>query len=164
MSLSKTLQRWFSQAHGWLYRKTGGRLIWLGDQLVLVTTTGARTGETRTRPLFGFRHGEGWVVVAAAPGEHNPGWYHNMVANPDVVVERKGRSCAMVAHEAAGAERGSIWKSVIEEEPAYASLQERTSRVIPVMVLEPVTGETAAQRALVTASAATRQHEEGSTE
>ena len=156
MSVSKTLQRWFIQGHVWLYRKTGGRWIWLGDQLVVVTTTGAKTGERRTSPLFGFPHGEGWVVVAAYGGDHSPAWYHNMVANPDVVVERKGRAIEMVAREAIGAEREAIWKSIIEEEPSYASFQERTTRIIPIMVLEPSAADVSTTPASVASSTSTK--------
>ncbi len=136
MSWSKTLQRWASQAHVWLYRKTGGRLVSMGHRLVLVTTTGAKSHEPRTSPLVAFANAEGWVVVAAAGGDHSPGWYHNMVATADVIVERDAGKKRMLAHEAVGPEKEALWRRVIEEEPSYASVQAKTERVIPVMVLE----------------------------
>ena len=136
MPWSKTLQRWVSQAHVWLYRRAGGRLISMGHRLVIVNTTGARSHEPRTVPLVAFPHDDGWAVVAAAGGDSSPGWYHNMVANPEVFVERDASKNRMVAHEAVGPEREALWRRIIAEEPSYASFQEKTERVIPVMVLE----------------------------
>jgi deazaflavin-dependent oxidoreductase (nitroreductase family) len=109
----------------------------MGHRLVIVTTTGAKSHELRTSPLVAFPHGEGWVVVAATGGPRHPGWYHNMVANPDVIVERDARRCRMIAREATGAERNAVWMRVVEEEPSFASFQEKTERIIPVMILEP---------------------------
>jgi deazaflavin-dependent oxidoreductase (nitroreductase family) len=109
----------------------------MGHRVVVVTTIGARSHERRTTPLVAFPHGDGWVVVAAAGRDHHPGWYHNMVAYPDVTVERDGRTRSMVAREALGLEREAIWRGIVEEEHSYASFQEKTERVIPVMILEP---------------------------
>ncbi len=137
MSLGKTLRRMISHLHVWLYRRTNGRLFSMGHRLVIVTTTGAKSHQPRTNPLVAFPHAEGWVVVAAAGRHRHPGWYHNMVATPDVTVERDGGSCRMVAREAGGSERETIWSEVVENEPSYADFQKRTDRLIPVMVLEP---------------------------
>lgn len=136
MSLAKTLQKMASRGHVWLYRKTGGRVFTMGHRVVIVTTTGAKTHQPRTSPLVAFPRGEGWVVIAAAGREHSPGWYHNMVANPDVVVERATEVRRMVARQAVGIERDAIWREVVEEEPAYDSFQRKSERTIPVMILE----------------------------
>ena len=116
MAVKKTLQRLFTQGHVWLYRRTGGRLFTMGHRLVLVNTTGAKSHEPRTSPLYAFPHGQGWVVVAAFGRDHSPAWYHNMVANPEVVVEH---------------------------EPSYEGFQRKTERTIPVMILEPADVEQA---------------------
>jgi deazaflavin-dependent oxidoreductase (nitroreductase family) len=153
MSWLMNLQRWVSQGHVWLYRRTRGRLVSMGHRLIVVTTTGAKSHEPRTTPLVAFPHGEGWVVVAAAGGDHSPGWYHNMVASPDVIVERDGNRREVIAHEAIGPEREALWGRIVDEEPSYAGFQAKTERVIPVMVLEP---------ALVTSPARAHRSDEGS--
>jgi deazaflavin-dependent oxidoreductase (nitroreductase family) len=137
MSLVKSLRKWAGNGHVWLYRRMGGRLVSMGHRIVIVTTTGAKSGEKRTIPLVAFAQDGGLVLVAAAGGRLNPGWYHNMVANPDVVVERDGRTCTMVARELVGPDRDAMWRKVIEGEPSYASFQRKTDRIIPVMMLEP---------------------------
>jgi deazaflavin-dependent oxidoreductase (nitroreductase family) len=129
-----------------LYRKTGGRLFSMGHRLVVLTTTGAKSRLKRSTPVVAFPHGEAWVVVAAAGGQHHPGWYYNMVANPDVIVERDAGSRRMIAREAVGLEREAIWRGIAEEEPSFASFQQKTERVIPVMVLEPAAVEQSADR------------------
>ncbi len=162
MSWLTTLQRWASQAHVWMYRKTGGRLVSMGHRLVLVTTTGAKSHEPRTSPLVAFANSEGWVVVAAAGGDHSPGWYHNMVANADVIVERNASKKRMVAYEAVGPEREALWERIIAEEPSFASFQRKTERVIPVMVLEPAVVGISPAAAPVTSGTRARANEEGS--
>ena len=126
-----------------------------------MTTTGAKSHELRTVPLVAFPHGEGWIVAAAAGGDYSPGWYHNMVTNPDVIVERDASKDRMVAREAVGPEREALWRRIIEEEPAYSSFQEKTERVIPVMVLEPASVDTSGPSS-VTPSTRARSSEEGS--
>jgi deazaflavin-dependent oxidoreductase (nitroreductase family) len=162
MPWSKTLQRWVSQAHVWLYRRAGGRLASMGHRLLLVTTTGAKSHQSRTVPLVAFPHSEGWVVVAAAGGDHSPGWYHNMVANPEVIVERDASKNRMVARETRGPEREALWRRIIAEEPSYASFQEKTERVIPVMVLEPAPTGTSIAAAAGDVFHSSRRSEEGS--
>lgn len=71
-------------------------------------------------------------MVAASGGDHSPSWYHNMIGNPEVEVERNGRRDRMGAREAVGPEREVLWRRIIDEEPSYATFQEKTERVIPV--------------------------------
>lgn len=137
MPLAKHVRRVAARLHVWLYRTLRGRLVSMGHRLVIVTTKGAKTNRLRTTPLVAFPRSDGWIVVAASSGRRNPGWYHNMLAHPDVVVEKDAHSAGMVAREVVGAEREAMWRSVLEEEPAYASFQEKTERVIPIMLLEP---------------------------
>lgn len=157
---SNALQRWVSQGHVWLYRKMGGRLVPMRHRLVVVTTTGARSHEARTIPMVAFEHGDGWIVAAAYGGDHSPSWYHNMIANPEVVVEREGSTYRMVAREALGPERDSLWQKILEEEPSFASFQQKTERVIPVMVLER--RPRSIQRAPVPSDISHSRSEEGS--
>ncbi len=144
-----------SRAGAWLYlhvftrvdrlllRASAGRLSTaLGTRLrhhvVLLTTTGARSGLPRTVPLLALLEGDDVVLVASKGGHpQHPGWYMNLRANPRVTVTLGGRSSARIAREADGAERETLWQKIIEHFPGYADYQARTARRIPVVVLSP---------------------------
>ena len=113
-----------------------------GDQLALLTTTGARSGEERTTPLMYHRDGERFVVVASKAGApDNPAWYHNLKAHPvariEVGTESGTETLEVRAHEAEGGERERIWADRIAMAPGFLDYQRKTSRRIPVMILEP---------------------------
>jgi deazaflavin-dependent oxidoreductase (nitroreductase family) len=107
--------------------------------LLLLTTTGAKTGKTRINPLVYTRDSQRYVVLASKGGAPtNPDWYHNLVANPDVVVEvgpEKFQARAMVAE---GAERERLFNAQASKMPNFGEYQTKTSRLIPVVVLEPL--------------------------
>jgi deazaflavin-dependent oxidoreductase (nitroreductase family) len=107
--------------------------------LLLLTTTGAKTGKTRVNPLAYTRDGHRYVVLASKGGAPtNPDWYHNVVANPDVVVEvgpDKFQARAMVAE---GSERERLFNAQASKMPNFGEYQTKTSRLIPVIVLEPL--------------------------
>ncbi|MGA8015167.1 MAG: nitroreductase family deazaflavin-dependent oxidoreductase [Candidatus Dormiibacterota bacterium] len=114
-----------------------------GDRLVLLTTTGARSGEERTTPVMYHRDGERYIVVASKAGApDNPGWYHNLKAHPVARVEvgmASGTETFEVrAHEAEGEERERIWAERIAIAPGFQDYQRKTSRRIPVMILERI--------------------------
>lgn len=136
-SVKRSLMRLMGKGHVWLYRKTGGRFVSMGGTVLILTTTGARSGLERSCPVAGYQHGEGWIVVAAAGGERNPGWYHNLLVHPDVLVERGSEVHRMVAREVQGEERAALWDEVVEAESGFASMQRRRERIFPVMILEP---------------------------
>jgi deazaflavin-dependent oxidoreductase (nitroreductase family) len=106
---------------------------------LLLTTTGAKTGKTRVNPLAYTRDGRRYVVLASKGGAPtNPDWYHNVVANPDVVVEvgpEKFQARAMLAE---GAERERLFNAQASKMPNFGEYQAKTSRLIPVIVLEPL--------------------------
>jgi deazaflavin-dependent oxidoreductase (nitroreductase family) len=123
----------------WLYQSSGGKRgsMMRGRQLVLLTTTGAKTGKERTVPLVPFREGEQLYVMASMAGapEH-PAWFKNLRAKPDVDVQvgaDKWRGRAEIVPE--GPERDRLWKAITTELPNFAAYQEKTSRVIPVVKL-----------------------------
>lgn len=106
--------------------------------MLILMTTGARSGAKRSLPVAGYRHGDGWiVVVAAAGGDRHPAWYHNLLVHPDVVVEKTGRTYRMVARDTRGDELAALWDEVVEAEPSLASMQDQNQRIFPVVVLEP---------------------------
>lgn len=114
-----------------------------GDRLLLLTTTGARTGDERIAPLMYHRDGERLIVIASKAGaSENPGWYHNLKANPVAKVEvgttAGTEKLEVRAVEAEGEERSRIWADRVAIAPGFRDYQRRTSRRIPVMILERI--------------------------
>ena len=111
------------------------------DDLVLLHTTGAHSGLPRTSPVACFDIDGRLVVIASAAGRPaHPAWYHNLVANPVVRVER-WEDGALADFEAkavpaAGADRDALWAEVVSRAPGFGEYQKSTDRVIPVVVLE----------------------------
>jgi deazaflavin-dependent oxidoreductase (nitroreductase family) len=131
--------------HPWLYRVSGGRVggSALGMPVLLLTTTGRKSGEPRTTALTYLTQGDACVVIASYAGEpRHPSWWLNLEAAPRAHVQRGSRVTPMRAREAEGEERERLWAEVVERESGYATYQERTSRRIPVVVLEPETSGT----------------------
>lgn len=114
--------------------KVGGRHN--GMPLLLLTTTGARSGQRRATPLTYHTYGDRYVVAAAAAGTPgNPAWYHNLVANPEVFVEIGAETFTATATVAAGAERDALYGRCAEAYPQLAEYQSRTSREIPMVII-----------------------------
>jgi deazaflavin-dependent oxidoreductase (nitroreductase family) len=106
--------------------------------VLLLTTTGRRSGKPRTRALTYLPQGDGAVVIASFLGEpRHPDWWLNLRADPRATVQRGGTVTVMRAREAEGEERTRLWRELLERAPDYAEYQTRTTRRIPVVVLEP---------------------------
>ncbi|QGZ52440.1 nitroreductase family deazaflavin-dependent oxidoreductase [Streptomyces sp. QHH-9511] len=116
-----------------------------GSDLLLLTTTGAKSGEERTTPLGYVRHERGLLVVGSnLGGPRHPDWYHNLLANPLVQVETGTEEYEAVAVPAERNDRDQLFAHVVESEPGYGEYQENTDRLLPVVVLErsdPAPGE-----------------------
>jgi deazaflavin-dependent oxidoreductase (nitroreductase family) len=128
------------RGHRAIYTVTRGRVGSRFGHLeqVLLTTTGRTTGEPRTTPLAVTVVGDRLVLVASDGGaDRDPGWYRNLVAHPDVVVQRGAARHPMRARTATGDERGELWSAVVANNPGYAAYQAKTERQIPVVVCEP---------------------------
>ena len=108
-----------------------------GAPILILTTTGRRSGEPRPKPLI-FGEDDGRYVVVASRGgaKHHPGWYLNLAADPDVHVQVKADRFPARARTAEGDERERLWKRMAEIWPAYDDYRQRTDREIPVVVLE----------------------------
>jgi deazaflavin-dependent oxidoreductase (nitroreductase family) len=106
--------------------------------VLLLHTTGRKTGQPRTNALTYLPDGTSYVVIASFVGEpHHPAWLLNLRASPDATID-VGRTCLRVhAREASGAERARLWSEVVSRVADYAEYQSRTDREIPVVVLEP---------------------------
>lgn len=129
-----------SRIHAALYRLTSGvigrRLV--DNDMLLLTTTGRRTGRPHTVPLLYLRDGDRYVVFASWGGrDQHPEWYLNLVAEPHAVVQVQGRRHPVVATTADGQGRERWWARAESAYDGYAAYQERTERRIPVVFLEP---------------------------
>jgi deazaflavin-dependent oxidoreductase (nitroreductase family) len=125
------------------HAKQGKAVGQFGDRLVLLTTTGARSGRKRTTPLMYHPDGERYVVVASKAGApDNPAWYHNLKAHPAARVEVATASGTETfdvrAYEVEGEERERMWAERVAIAPGFQAYQRNTSRRIPVMVLERI--------------------------
>ncbi len=105
---------------------------------LLLTTTGRKSGERFIFPLFYGTAGDAYFVVASKGGapEH-PGWYRNILANPEVDVQVGTKKLKARARTATGAERARLWQEALKFWPPYADYQQKTEREIPVVVLAP---------------------------
>jgi deazaflavin-dependent oxidoreductase (nitroreductase family) len=108
-----------------------------GAPMVLLTTVGAKSGRQRTTPLVYLPDGERWVIFASMGGApQHPAWYHNVVANPNVIVEVGDQRYEATARVATGDEHDRLYALQAERMPVFADYQAKTERVIPVIVLE----------------------------
>lgn len=115
--------------------KVGGRFT--GMPLLLLTTTGAKTGRSLTRPLAYSKDGNRIVVIASFAGApKSPPWYHNLRANPVATVEAGGESFKVKAVFTSGEERQRLYDHQAAQMPIFADYQKKTTRQIPVVALE----------------------------
>jgi deazaflavin-dependent oxidoreductase (nitroreductase family) len=128
----------FGAEHVRVYRETAGErgYHWRGTTILLLTTQGRKSGESRTTPLIHRTDGDRWVVVASKGGAPaHPSWYENLLADPDVTIEVPGETIRVRASTAQGDERERLWALMVEVWPAYDDYQTKTDREIPIVVL-----------------------------
>jgi deazaflavin-dependent oxidoreductase (nitroreductase family) len=129
----------FWRFHRWIYRVSGGRL---GGRLgrlpvLLLTTRGRRSGVRRTVALTYLQEGPAYIVIASNAGERShPAWWLNLTARPEAVILVGRSQIPVAAREATGEQRERLWERIIATEPSYRLYQKRTSRRIPVVILE----------------------------
>ena len=133
-----SVRRW-SAFHTRVYRLTGGaigrRLV--GNDMMLLTTTGRVTGRKHTVPLLYLRDDANFIVIASYGGRpRHPTWYHNLVAEPSVEVQVGDERVQMLARTAIPEERERWWPQIVAAYEGYLTYQARTDREIPLVVLE----------------------------
>lgn len=117
--------------------KVGG--MFEGAPLLLLHTTGARSGQPRVSPLMYRGLGGSYAIFASKAGAAtNPDWYHNLLAHPTTSVEVGTETVAVTARIAGQEERDGIWSAQKSEWPQFAEYEASTTRQIPVVVLDPV--------------------------
>ncbi len=110
-----------------------------GAPLLLLHTVGAKTGQQRVNPMMYQEVPDGYAVFASKGGApDNPDWYHNLLAHPRVSAEIGTRTVELKARVADGDEREKIWAAQKDTYPGFAEYEQKTSRQIPVVILEPV--------------------------
>ncbi len=136
----RELPQWIAD-HLKQYLETDGREghIWNGVPTLLLTTTGAKSGRALQLPLIYGKDGDNYLVVASKGGapEH-PAWYTNLVANPDVAVQVEADKFNAKARTATAEEKPRLWETMAKIFPNYIEYQQKTTRDIPVVVLERV--------------------------
>lgn len=123
------------------FRSNGGQLSghWEGASLMLLGTTGAKSGQPRTNPVAFSRFGDDYVVIASKAGAPtSPDWYYNLIANPEVIVEVPGETFTARARVTTGDERRRLFDAQAELMPGFKDYETKTTREIPVVVLERV--------------------------
>lgn len=130
----------FGQEHVKRYIETDGAEgydMGSGVPILILTTTGRKTGEERANALIFQPHGDDYLVVASKGGaDKPPAWYLNLVADPNVTVQVKGDRFAANARTATAEEKPELWRTMTAVWPDYDAYQTKTDREIPVVVLE----------------------------
>lgn len=137
--VNKTGAKIFTGAHAKIYKLSGGRIggKMAGGNIILLGTTGRKSGERRERPLIAGDHDDGWVVIASFSGhDSHPAWYLNLEANPEATVQLGTETHDVRARIAEGDERDALWRQMADIYSDYDEYQLVTDRDIPVLVLE----------------------------
>ncbi len=130
----------FNQSIADEFRANGGKVggQFEGANLLLLTTTGAKSGQPRVSPLAYFRIDGKLIIIGSFAGaDVNPAWVHNLRANPSAHIEVGDESSDVVARELPPAERDEFFPKITAVAPGFAEYQAKTSRVIPVFELQP---------------------------
>jgi F420H(2)-dependent quinone reductase len=134
----------FMHAHTWIYRASRGRLgrrfPGLIAPMLVLHHIGARSGRHFDSVLGYMQRGQDIVIVASKAGQDtNPAWLHNLRANPEVEIQIGRKRHLVQAREVEGEERNRLWAELVAFNPIWGQYQQRTERLIPLIVLEPRT-------------------------
>jgi deazaflavin-dependent oxidoreductase (nitroreductase family) len=130
----------FGDEHIRQYEETNGAVgyLWNDATCLVLHTTGRKSGETRKFALIFGQDGDDYLIVASKGGApEDPGWYLNLQANPEAVIQVKGDVIPVTARTASKDEKPRLWAIMLEQWPNYDEYQAKTDRDIPVVVLSP---------------------------
>jgi deazaflavin-dependent oxidoreductase (nitroreductase family) len=136
------MPRWVTRLHAWVYRRSGGRFLGRmgGQPVLLLQTTGRRSGRTRTTPVQYLVDGDTFVVVASNAGAARPpAWYLNLRADPHARVDIGPRTVDVRAHEATGQERAELWQRLTTANRYLERAARKARRDLPLMALAAAT-------------------------
>lgn len=143
--LLRRLQGVVTAAHHLVYRASGGRILGdlVSNPVVVLTTTGRKSGAQRSVPLFGYSDGGSFIIVASNGGTAgHPEWFLNLRADPQATLRVKDREFPVLASELPAEEREEWWPRVVRNYGLYESYQKKTDRTIPLVRLTPKDGST----------------------
>lgn len=139
--MNKRILTLVSRIHVVLYRVSGGRLggrFAKGSPVLLLTTTGRKSGKERTTPLLYVADSGRYVIVASVGGApKHPAWYLNLRADPAASIQLGSRTVAVTAATASPEERTRLWSLATQMYAGYDGYQAKTDREIPVVILTP---------------------------
>ena len=141
MNVKDVAAKWFTKLHKAVFRVTNGRVggKGFGMPVVILTTTGRKSGKKRETMLTTPVHDDNRVILVASYGgdDRHPTWFLNLRDNPDVELTLEGKTRAMNARVASKEEKTHLWPRVVEAYKGYGQYQTRTDRDIPLVILEP---------------------------
>ncbi|WP_319461655.1 nitroreductase family deazaflavin-dependent oxidoreductase [Micromonospora sp. RTP1Z1] len=123
----------------WLYRRSGGKLggKMFGAPVLLLTTTGRKSGRSWTVPLIYQTDGDRWVIIASNGGRaRNPAWWLNLRSQPDASIQIARQTYLVTASETGGEDRERLWRQMADMYKGYDGYARKTTRQIPVVVLQ----------------------------
>ncbi len=139
-SLGNTIFKAVTGIHVFLYRKSGGK-IWgrmVGLPILLLTTTGRKTGLERTNPVVYVRDGNDYLLSASAGGaDKNPAWFANLESKPDAKIEVDGKTIPVKVVITTGDERTGLYEQFKSASNNFVEYEKKTTRKIPVIRLQP---------------------------
>lgn len=130
----------FGDEHVRKYEDTDGQVghDWNDTQVLILRTTGRKSGQLRKVPLIYGRDGDDFIIVASKGGApDNPGWYENLVAHPECEIQVRGDIMPVTAQTVSVDEKARLWPIMTAEWPDYDAYQEKSPRDIPVVALKP---------------------------
>lgn len=135
----RPVTRTISAMHALAYRATAGRAQNAKYPTMLLTVTGRKSGKPRTVPVIYIKDGDRFVIAAAYSGsDTDPAWWLNLRADPRAEVQVMGSTMQVEATEASSDDRPELWRRLVQMYPYFADYERRTTRQIPVIVLNPV--------------------------
>lgn len=140
-SLANTLFKAVNQLHIFLYETSGGK-VWgsmLGFPVLIITSTGRKSGQTRKTPVVYIKDGEDFIIAASSNGQpKHPSWYYNIAANPNIKINVDGNETNVEAELLAGEERTRVYQMLKDAGDNFAKYEEKTQgiREIPVFRLK----------------------------
>jgi deazaflavin-dependent oxidoreductase (nitroreductase family) len=136
----KAVARMIFSVSVFLYRVSGGRIggTMRGNGVLLLTTTGRKTGKSRTLPVLYIRDGEAYVITASAGGPRHPGWFFNLRSNPQATILVKKEQIKVTAEIAGPEKKSELWPRLVAVAPYFEGYQKRTTREFPMVILHPV--------------------------
>lgn len=141
MSMTPDDMKTFNQTVIDEFRANGGETTgpFAGAPLLLLNSTGAKSGETRTSPVVHTRDGDRYIIIASKAGaDTNPNWFHNLVTHPRATIEVGTETIPVEASVAEGDERTRLYEAQAALMPNFAEYAQATTRQIPVFILTPV--------------------------